>query len=364
MLFDKPKIVIYLTDQNIVVYDAQAEALELEFPPEIVKDQEIIDEEKFKQMLGDFFANLQLKGREAIILISQKLLFQKKFSVDEPEKLNDQIQIYLEKIPFDPQHLAKVQITVEDGVIVVVTNQKLFQIVKDIFQSLGGKVLGIIPASVLGEIGQNKELGLEEAQTLLGNFSDLKKKGLLFSETVVVSKAPGEEAETSHPRNYLLIVGIIVAGLIFWLGISWRLKFYPFTKPKPTLKLITNTASSSAHIAPSRPATGSADKESSASTLPKDKIKIEVFNGTGLSGQAGKARDLLQALGFKDIKTGNYTGNAGGETVVTSSPIIPFSILQEIKKELEKTFWKVSLQTATSSSDVDLSITTGKYAPK
>ncbi|MBU1126938.1 MAG: LytR C-terminal domain-containing protein [Patescibacteria group bacterium] len=44
---------------------------------------------------------------------------------------------------------------------------------------------------------------------------------------------------------------------------------------------------------------------SPAAELKREDIKIQILNGTGIAGEAKKAKDLLEDLGYTDIKIGN-----------------------------------------------------------
>lgn len=107
-----------------------------------------------------------------------------------------------------------------------------------------------------------------------------------------------------------------------------------------------------------------APKETPTPEVDKSKLKIQVLNGTGTEGQAGKASDALKSAGFSDIKTGNASKLGNTKTTVQTKKEFA-SIAEDIKSALDSDFdnVEVSEDSLTSDSDFDVIITTGGKAP-
>ena len=52
---------------------------------------------------------------------------------------------------------------------------------------------------------------------------------------------------------------------------------------------------------------------SSAAVVPADRadLKVQILNGSGVKGEAAKAKEYLEGLGYKDVKVGNADTDAG-----------------------------------------------------
>ncbi|MBI2009577.1 MAG: LytR C-terminal domain-containing protein [Candidatus Chisholmbacteria bacterium] len=101
------------------------------------------------------------------------------------------------------------------------------------------------------------------------------------------------------------IVIILLALALIGVG-AWRFFFAssrePQNQPSVTDILIEPPATSSASPSPEP-----------QEELKREDIKVQVLNGSGIAGEAGKLAAILEAAGFEDIDTGNaqnydYTG--------------------------------------------------------
>lgn len=161
-----------------------------------------------------------------------------------------------------------------------------------------------------------------------------------------------EVKEESEKPNYLwiiiptaLLVGALVGGLItYFSGVSKLDK--GDINPTP--------------ISSEAPEAESSPEATSAATLKRDTLKIQVLNGSGVSGAAGTAKTYLEDLGYKNVVTGNASTSDFTETEIS------------IKKEMEeytslltsdlKDEYQVadSVKTLVTTSKYDVVITLGK----
>lgn len=180
---------------------------------------------------------------------------------------------------------------------------------------------------------------------------NLKDEKIVVTETAVepLIESPAEELE--EKTNYLwiivpvaLLVGALVGGLItYFSGIS---------------KL------SSTDVTPSPVASVESDVKPTATPEPKSevdrsKVKLQVLNGSGVSGLAGKAKTYLEELGYKDIVVGNASVSNLTETTVSLKDSKK-DLLETVVADLAKNY-KVAEKTETLSapSKYDFVITLG-----
>jgi hypothetical protein len=141
-----------------------------------------------------------------------------------------------------------------------------------------------------------------------------------------------------------LLVGALVGGLItYFSGIS-------------RLSETDQEIAPSATVAPSAEPTPTA---SPSSSLKREEIKLQVLNGSGISGFAGKAKTYLEELGYKDVMTGNAATSDFTNTIISVKDSKK-EFLETIKTDLAKNY-KVAEKTETlsASSKYDFVITLG-----
>ncbi|MBI4058883.1 LytR C-terminal domain-containing protein [Candidatus Microgenomates bacterium] len=87
--------------------------------------------------------------------------------------------------------------------------------------------------------------------------------------------------------------------------------------------------------------------------MAKEDVKIQVLNGTGVAGEAGKAKDKLTAAGYTNVETGNADTKDNKETTVSFSETVPADFQDEIITILEDNYATVNrVTTATGSFEV------------
>lgn len=121
----------------------------------------------------------------------------------------------------------------------------------------------------------------------------------------------------------------------------------PTKKPTPT-PTITPTP---------KPTTNPVDKETG---LDRSKLSIEVLNGSGVAGTAGKARDLLKDLGYNVTSVGN-ADNFDYEKTVIEVKSAKSDYLPLLKKDLSQdySFGTTSAALSTTAS-ADARVIVGK----
>ena len=197
-----------------------------------------------------------------------------------------------------------------------------------------------------------------------------KKKMVVVEEVVEMEEAPKEEVKTeaksevkttshtqvpeeeSEKTNYLwiiiptaLLVGALVGGLItYFAGIS-KLNDSVAT-PSPVATIPSSEASATATPTP-------------VTESKRSEIKLQILNGSGVSGLAGKAKTYLEGLGYKNVVAGNAPTSDFTETVISVKDGGD-DFLETLKTDLSKNY-KVAKETEilSASSKYDFVVTLG-----
>jgi hypothetical protein len=178
-------------------------------------------------------------------------------------------------------------------------------------------------------------------------------------EQSLVNDAGESNTETEQPLiqeseekpNYLwiivptaLLVGALAGGLITYFSAVPGFNASPTSTPIATIEpLSTETPVSSP-----------------SAELKKESLKIQILNGSGVSGVAGKAKTYLENLGYKNIEIGNANSSSFETTEIsikTASKEYLDLLLEDLGKDYE-----VSTDTKilSASSKFDAIITLGK----
>ena len=101
-----------------------------------------------------------------------------------------------------------------------------------------------------------------------------------------------------------------------------------------------------------------ATPEASPASVDKSKVKIEVQNGTGITGEAAYLQTQLKNLGYTNISVGNASSQDQTKTTVTFAKSLSSTIVDEITKKLKDLYKEVETKTSSTSS-IDVLVVTG-----
>lgn len=176
-----------------------------------------------------------------------------------------------------------------------------------------------------------------------------------FQDTAPAFKVPSKRS----PKRFIyLVIGVIVLILIFVLAS----RFFSSSNKKETNKItptptvaekITNTPTPEISVTPTekptptaKPTTNPIDEESG---LDRSKLDVEVQNGSGVVGAAGKVADILRNLGYNIIGTGNADNfDYTGATIMVKSGSSDYGDL--LKSDLENNYTVSSTSNDLSAS--------------
>jgi hypothetical protein len=156
------------------------------------------------------------------------------------------------------------------------------------------------------------------------------------------------EPKKGNGGKTLLIIGILVLvgilGFVIYKSASQRTEGLE-TEPTPFENL---TSPEETEPTPS----------STPVAVDKSKIKIQIQNGTGITGEAAYLQTQLKNLGYTDITVGNSSQQNATTTYVTFSNALSSSVVSEIKQKLDAIYQNVS-STNSATSSVDILVVTG-----
>jgi len=166
-----------------------------------------------------------------------------------------------------------------------------------------------------------------------------------------ITEKKKEEDQTSQKRVPVLLVFF---GLLILILIAVIIITKPFENPaKKVAPVILEPVPTLVVVVP----TPVVDQASKSAELVKT-LKVQVLNGSRISGQADLVKKQLLSLGIKAIETGNSTNINKGNTTIVFSTSVPVAVREIISEAVKKSF---AGATSLEGSDLkfDVVVTTG-----
>src|SRR3990167_10473985 len=149
MFFSKP-FYILRNRNSIALFDGKSteSMATIEIPKDVEKNEEIINLAKFQNLINDQVKNLVSKGQKVVILLADEVIFQKTIPSTDSRPQDQQIQSFLEDVPFDPAKIAQQQIQTQEGLLLFATNCDLFDPIVTALEKIGASTQAVLPISL------------------------------------------------------------------------------------------------------------------------------------------------------------------------------------------------------------------------
>lgn len=175
--------------------------------------------------------------------------------------------------------------------------------------------------------------------------TDLTDPAVLPHSKMPIRNFSLEGSNNPNPLRWLLILMLVLitAGATAWGG-------YYFLTKSTNSPASTNQVSPTPLISPT--------VEPTPAPVSLESLKIEILNGSGVPGEAGRVETLLKAAGFGDAQT----GNADSYDYETTEINVGLSVTDEAKQTLTRALEAYELDPITVSSgsaEFDISIIVG-----
>lgn len=89
------------------------------------------------------------------------------------------------------------------------------------------------------------------------------------------------------------------------------------------------------------------------------KFEVSILNGSGISGEAGKAKNLLESAGFIVASTGNAATYDYTKTIIKTKSEVGDSVIKKLEDSLFEVYEIGEKQVLPSSATADIQITIG-----
>lgn len=372
-MFSKRQLgLIYLERDSLYYYGGNIinSLIRFEFPQNTVRDLDVINKDLLNKHIKLFIDTNKIQPANLIIILSPNVIFEKDFPVMEENKLEQEIQKFLDNIPFE--NVKTKRYVMDKNSKIMATNKLLYETVKNAFEEKGFMVEAITPLfSLKTNSAIKNNFNLETANLILKKFDSMKQDSLPVNEEN--DRSSNKESQSrnfvKNPKNKRAVVLIsvfiaLIAMLIFLLIQSGILKTSKSDKPTIENPLpATNQPAVIPDVSPTpvpalQPVQENPESTASSQLLKKN-LKINILNSSGIIKQAEILKNRLVAVGFENIITGNIQPTNSTKTLIIFSSTVPDNIKKTITDEVKKVNFDVSVQENTKS-EFDCTIIIGK----
>jgi hypothetical protein len=400
----KKKSIVHIGKNAIQIYvDGASTPIILKLEPDTIQNLEKVNTEWLVKRVGDLIKRRQIGGLSAILVLADDLTFAKNIVAKNEETKSKDIQAFMDEVPFAPSTLIKKEYRLGEQLFVVATNKKLIMELGTALTALGMEVKSVLP-----EIAVGKTLVNPTGIKPLFKNTTLIKQGSILQEKIKEkpkekikekpakpktdvkkvetpqSTAAVEKQKTAAPSkggrdNKRLTILIIVFGALCVVGVVFYLfkdkimgtEEAPFISPEQTAEQPGEQAAIEETAIPEEPAE-EAEEEAPAPTpteeVKRGELSVQVLNGTGTTGLAGKIKDDLESLEYDGVDVGNADNTGYEETTITVTAEMPETVINELKayfsESFEKVFASVLSEEKSAEAEYDISVITGKLLTK
>ncbi len=193
------------------------------------------------------------------------------------------------------------------------------------------------------------------------------QKGEVFqTPTQYESRLSRPRSQSSAKKIIIIVTAIVVLGLLIFgvnrfltggqteetpeLTPSPTVEVFPTNTPEPTPEEVTPTLTPKPTNTPTPKPTSSINPVDKTTGLDRSKLSIRIKNGSGVTGAAKKAGDILEALGYNIIQIGNADNSDYAQTEIQISSA-QNKYLDLLKKDLSANYTVGSTSNDKSASE-------------
>ncbi len=357
--------ILFFTKTHIQWWNSgAAEVQNFEFPSETLIDLDIVNEELVQTSFLTWLQQSQQTPREVVIIFADELYFTKDFAAtSNQDEIKTHTQEFCDVVPFD--NLLCKPFTLESGLRIFAMNKGLYEIIVKTLEEQTYTIDNYFP-QFLFPVDFSQGLTPENAKETLPVLSKLQDMGLMDP------KQRKEAQQKKFIKKQFAItkeVGIALGVFVFLMAVLgvliWNMQRQnaalenqvPSPLPEEievpvVAPVATPIASSSADVLTST---------QSGTVSPLGSLRIQVLNGSGVSGKADEVKQNLVDSGAVQefVVTGNAAQSNPGRTSVVVKPGLNSNIQVLLQEAFRESFSNFSYQENIELSAYDMIITIG-----
>jgi hypothetical protein len=157
-IFNKPNAIIYVRRNGLIVAGKKLTPARLAFNEQQLQNLEILEPEAFTATLRTFFTNHGLKGKHALMVLDDSVVFTKSVPIDGEDKPADQADAFIDVMPLAVGQRACLRQLDESQLNLYGTNGHLYQAIADVLDQANAKLVAFTPATAYPSAGGRQQL--------------------------------------------------------------------------------------------------------------------------------------------------------------------------------------------------------------
>lgn len=210
----RQKNILYVDRNAISLYTKSGQKpLRLELEPEVIKDMEIVSQEKFIQALAFWMDNNKITSCDVILVLSENVYFEHATqSLAADGGADNELELFLDAVPLE-QKISRVLVD-DASKRIVVLGRDYYDSLLEFLEKRYVRVLALLPASLL-KIKSPEELKVD---SLIKNLDDYKRFNFLSDferrfapESFMTRSVP---KDTKNLKIMLGLFGVLILVLL------------------------------------------------------------------------------------------------------------------------------------------------------
>lgn len=166
-----------------------------------------------------------------------------------------------------------------------------------------------------------------------------------------VEKSSDEETEDTKPtvKKRLMWIGLLLVYIVILASGGYFMYQVGVRKGEESAKKQMEQQT----------ATKAAEPTPTVVPIDKTQFKIKVLNGSGIAGEAAKAKDLLESAGFTVLSVGNAGSQNNTDTTIEAKDTVKDTFMAAFKETLGKNYKLGEVKTLAAVDPADIIVTLG-----
>lgn len=372
MFFFGPKLLLLLKRHSLEIYYKNSDrVMEIEFPSSSLRHLEVVSRDEIVKTLVDNFKSANLRGQQAILVLSDQIVFERLIPNEDPGNAQKEIARFYHDIPLEEAHIAKKLVPLKGSILALAANRQLYQIIVEVAKEFGWKIKAVIPMTPFAKLDEEVQLNPEQVNQILGA-DDIYKEADFLNENILAPETTDKpleeeqnpEASTGKAKTIVtIVIALFLMSLIIGSLFYFKIISLPFNLPWMNSSPAASTAPEASQSAQTTPqeSTASANEQvaSVSAKLSRADIKIHVLNGSQVAGQATKVKEKLVEIGYTNVITGNIEASEASGSSIIYSEGLEESVKEEINKLMDSLVEGIT-KTDESINEFNTVITLGK----
>lgn len=209
-----PEILIFLARNSVFFFEPKTGfTKQLAIPVNVMRDLEVVDPNSLSSLIGNFVDNEKLNLGKVVVVASEAISFTKDIPFSEENKKGIIVQDFTDTVPLESPEVKVFRTNTLYKVVGI--NPKYYQVLTEVMISKGFSVVGVIPGSVITEVGPAEAISIETAQKVLEGCDKIKSQNFMDG-TVKTEAEPQPIITIGKPKGntIFILMGVFIIGLL------------------------------------------------------------------------------------------------------------------------------------------------------